>query len=304
MVVIGINSTDKLRDFTPSHDPRPSESSLYPINQDSSNTSGGASKYALFIKNELIPFIDSSFHTSPNRILIGHSIAGLMTVNTLLNYTDLFKGYIAIDPSIWWNHQEIIKQAVILQGTKKFENIAFFYANSNISKLIADTLKNPLVRNPYLYELEFGGSFIKNLPDFYWIHYERESHESIPLIATFDGLQMMVNFFNKNIYHKHLLKSYIHKNNERNSAAISKLFNKLDFISINSKKYSKDHNLYMLYRDGDHTSVNLYYIMGKMFDLNGDTVRAKKNLEKSVSLKPENIVFRFIRKMKKVFKTL
>ena len=205
MAVIGITNTNRERDFTPSNDTNASVSSAIPLNNAEFKTSGGAEKFTLFIKNELIPFVDSTYHTLGSRILIGHSLGGLMVVNTLLNYTELFDGYIAIDPSIWWNNQQMTKQAKNIIRTNKFENISFFYANSNFTKELAKELAKtgeiPIAKNPYLRQLEFGKVFTKNtqtLSNFEWIHYERESHTSVPLIAIYDGLQIMTNSFKTN----------------------------------------------------------------------------------------------------------
>jgi len=59
---------------------------------------GGASKFREFLKDELIPYIDANYRTHPFRILNGHSLAGLFTVDTMIEDQNLFKGYIAVSP--------------------------------------------------------------------------------------------------------------------------------------------------------------------------------------------------------------
>ena len=54
------------------------------------NESGGAETFTKFIEEELIPYIDSKYPTMPYRTLIGHSYAGLFTINMLLNHKHLF----------------------------------------------------------------------------------------------------------------------------------------------------------------------------------------------------------------------
>jgi hypothetical protein len=36
----------------------------------------------------------------PYRVLVGHSLGGPMAINTLINHTDLFSAYLAIDPGM------------------------------------------------------------------------------------------------------------------------------------------------------------------------------------------------------------
>jgi len=80
------------RDFTPTLDRQ------QPVG-------GGAEKFLSFIKNELIPFIDSKFRTkSGDRTLMGCSLGGLFTLYTLFNDTGLFNRYILTSPAIGWNN--------------------------------------------------------------------------------------------------------------------------------------------------------------------------------------------------------
>lgn len=60
--------------------------------------SGGGENYLSFLKNELIPIVDSYYRTSKKRILNGYSLGGLFTLNTLLNKPELFTDYIAGSP--------------------------------------------------------------------------------------------------------------------------------------------------------------------------------------------------------------
>jgi predicted alpha/beta superfamily hydrolase len=74
------------------------------------NTSGEAADFLNFIRNEVIPFIDSTYRTDPNtRIGHGHSFGGLFMLYTLFNKPDTFHRYIAASPSIWWDDRIILK---------------------------------------------------------------------------------------------------------------------------------------------------------------------------------------------------
>ena len=76
MIVVGIPNTDRVRDFTPTH-----------IKPDTpANTSGGAEKFIRFIETELMPHIDSRYPTLSYKMMIGHSLGGLLAMQTLICY--------------------------------------------------------------------------------------------------------------------------------------------------------------------------------------------------------------------------
>jgi predicted alpha/beta superfamily hydrolase len=88
--LLGLKDTPtRYRDFTPT---------------EASPGSGGADLYLQFLKKELVPLIDNKFHTESNRsALVGGSLGGLFVIHALLNEPNLFKSYVAIDPSLWWD---------------------------------------------------------------------------------------------------------------------------------------------------------------------------------------------------------
>jgi uncharacterized protein len=51
-----------------------------------------------FLKEDLIPFVESRYRTNPFRILYGHSVGGLFTIYTMFNFPELFSGYISGSP--------------------------------------------------------------------------------------------------------------------------------------------------------------------------------------------------------------
>jgi hypothetical protein len=79
--------------------------------------SGGADKFLSFIKNELVPFIDTEFRTKTNdRTLMGSSLGGLFTLYAMLNETSLFNKYVLTSPAISWD------SGVIYSNEEKYFN--------------------------------------------------------------------------------------------------------------------------------------------------------------------------------------
>ena len=106
MIVVGIPNTNRTRDLTPTH----STIELPFVNKDLSDNSGGGENFALFLEKELLPYIESKYPAAPYKTLIGHSFGGLTVMNILTSHTQLFNAYIAIDPSMWWDHQQFLKE--------------------------------------------------------------------------------------------------------------------------------------------------------------------------------------------------
>ncbi len=85
-------------------------------------TGGGAKKFLEFIKNELIPFIESKYKTSPNdRTLIGCSLGGLFTLYAMLNEPNLFSKYVLTSPALQWDKNIIY--SYLNQYSEKNKNL-------------------------------------------------------------------------------------------------------------------------------------------------------------------------------------
>lgn len=70
---------------------------------------GQASKFYLFVKTELMPFIDKKVTQQKTKVFIGHSFGGLLALYFSLKENRLFDQYYAISPSVWANYNELLK---------------------------------------------------------------------------------------------------------------------------------------------------------------------------------------------------
>lgn len=190
MIVVGIPNTDRFRDLTPSCD------------SSRSKTSGGSDNFISFMNKELIPYIDATYPTKPYKMLIGHSIGGLTVINTLIKYPDMFNSYLAIDPSMWWDNQISLKEAKIALSNNQFENKRLFLAIAKVKNKDLDTssVRNDNTRNTIhirsILELsDILNSNTGNKLNYQTKYYKNESHGSIPLIATYDALHSIFDFY-------------------------------------------------------------------------------------------------------------
>lgn len=80
--------------------------------------SGGGPKFRAFLEKELIPLIDATYATIPgDRCLVGHSYGGLFASWTLLSSPMLFRRFIIVSPSLWYDERLILRQERALKPT-------------------------------------------------------------------------------------------------------------------------------------------------------------------------------------------
>jgi predicted alpha/beta superfamily hydrolase len=66
--------------------------------------SGGAANFLRFFREELMPFVNTTFRVMPeNNAFMGFSLGGLFALYSLFSQPDTFARYIVGDPSLWWN---------------------------------------------------------------------------------------------------------------------------------------------------------------------------------------------------------
>ena len=103
MVLVGIENTQRRRDLT--------GPTRVADDRKIAPRVGGSAEFREFIRNELIPEVDRRYRTTPERAIIGESLAGLFIVETFFVEPALFDTYVAFDPSLWWNGEELVKRA-------------------------------------------------------------------------------------------------------------------------------------------------------------------------------------------------
>ena len=100
--------------FTPSRDTlweRDAEK-RYPISK-GSLTTGGAPEFLESIKTEIVPFIDKNYKTNNDRGITGWAFGGLFTAYCFINSDGYFTRFGINTPTLWWNNNEILNQAVL-----------------------------------------------------------------------------------------------------------------------------------------------------------------------------------------------
>lgn len=103
VIVVGIPNTERRRDLTgPTR--VASDSTIAP-------RVGGSAAFRRFIRDELIPTVQTRYRTTEERGIVGESLAGLFVMETFLAEPALFQHYVALDPSVWWNNGALVDSA-------------------------------------------------------------------------------------------------------------------------------------------------------------------------------------------------
>lgn len=118
-LLVGIENTQRRRDMT-----GPTE------NEEDKKIAprvGGSEAFRRFIREELMPRVKERYRTTAETAIVGESLAGLFAVETFLLEPDLFDTYIALDPSLWWNDERLVKEAgERLKARPKSEKTLYF----------------------------------------------------------------------------------------------------------------------------------------------------------------------------------
>ncbi len=124
MIVVGIGYTIKgivdwaawrCRDFRPTSNAEKDKAWQDRLSKASGRedivvTSGDADKFMAFIREELIPFIESNYRvSSSDRAIAGVSASGLFTLYALFQRPETFQRYFAASPSISWDEPYMYK---------------------------------------------------------------------------------------------------------------------------------------------------------------------------------------------------
>lgn len=102
-ILVGIENTQRRRDTT-GPTVNPEDRKIAPV-------VGGSAAFREFIRDELIPAVNARYRTTGERAIVGESLAGLFVVETFFLEPSLFDTYVAFDPSLWWNNEELVVNA-------------------------------------------------------------------------------------------------------------------------------------------------------------------------------------------------
>lgn len=288
MIVVGIGNSNRTRDLTPSHsllgfDGKEDTS----VNAFGKN-SGGGEKFLQFIQQEVMPYIEESYHPAPYKIFSGHSLGGLLMFYSLLAHPDMFNAYISISPSLFWDKQWTLQQAAVKwKSGGSLNKILFFSDGSEGGQFHKDAVSmDSLLKKNKLQSLKYK-----------YVYYPDESHISEPVKAFYDGIRFVYpdwyppqtnnttpltyNYFEK--YYDSLSKQYGYTIKVPEEAINSYGYNLMQMNKIDEALLFFKNNV-----ENYPQSYNTYDSYGEALMVKGDKANSIINFKKSLNLNPKN----------------
>lgn len=192
-IIVGITNTDRTRDFTPTN--------VSFQRGRKSETSGGAGNFIKFLDQELKPYINNKYPTENLNTIFGHSTGGLFVLYTFLNYENVFDNYLAIDPSLWWDKENLVKSAEEKISSKDLKTKPLYVAVANSIGAAMDTIKvrkdKSVPTQQIRANLNFHDILVKHKSklDFKWDYFKDEDHGGVVIPAQYNGLRALFSWF-------------------------------------------------------------------------------------------------------------
>jgi uncharacterized protein len=144
---------------------------------------GGADNFLRFVKDELFPAINNNYRTNQDsNAIMGLSFGGLLSSYVLFTQPDMFKNYIIVSPSLFWNGNSILKtEADYFSKHKELNKMVYMaYGSLDDNDWVIDPT-NELIRIMKLHKYDS----LKFIPQIF----EGETHVSVFPIALTHGLK-------------------------------------------------------------------------------------------------------------------
>lgn len=87
---------------------------------------GNSEKFLAYVKNEVVPYVESNYRTLHHRTAVGHSLGASFLISTLLKEPNLFDNYIAVSPNMAYDNQRLV-QGLRAFDTKKLTSRKYLY---------------------------------------------------------------------------------------------------------------------------------------------------------------------------------
>ncbi|MFT6807310.1 MAG: putative alpha/beta superfamily hydrolase [Saprospiraceae bacterium] len=280
MIVVAIMNVDRERDFTPDK-----------VITRRENNSGGGDDFLNFLENELIPKLDKEYRTMPYRILVGHSLGGLLTTHAYMKDNTVFNSFISIDPSFGTWDDKVMDDKIQNINESIFER-SIYLATANWGK------RNLRNRDRHIRFFEAINDKCKGTFNGEIEYFENKNHSSVPLPAFYNGLSYIFRGYNysyQDTTNRHNLVQYYEDLSNRLSFDFlppEELVNRIGYRflrSSNNENKLKAIELFLLNSVNYPTSYNAFDSLGEAQLELGNEEDAIVSFKKSLVLNPENI---------------
>ena len=172
-ILIGIETENRRSELTP-----PSDDVRY---DESFEERGGSEKFRQYIREDIMPWVEERYRNSPERVVMGESLAGLFITETMLRDPSLFTSYVAVSPSLWWDDLRLVRDAPALLANFTDLPLRAYFTMGNEGWAMQDGLDHLI-----------AALQTAQLPQLEWSYVDRrnsEEHGSIYHLAALDALR-------------------------------------------------------------------------------------------------------------------
>jgi hypothetical protein len=288
MIVVAIPNTDRTRDLTPTRVEKDYEGNPSP----ELKTTGGMPNFFTFLKSELIPAIEAKYRTAPYRVFVGHSLGGIAAINALYTIPETFNAYVAIDPSLWYDNQLLLRKAKGYFSAAALGGRTLFVAQANTinpDDTTANVHYDSIVQFNSILE-----SYNQSGLRYGFRYYADDSHGSVPLIAEYDALRFIFGSYQPSLWKSLDSPAYLREH----FAAVSRdlgyrvlppesavdLLGQIQLMRDTAKALE----LFQMNAELYPASPHAYESLGAAWAAMRDTTRAIASYEKALALNPRD----------------
>lgn len=270
-IVVAVYNIDRTRDFSPVH-------------VDEQPTTGGADKFLGFLSEELVPYMESNYHSAGFNILLGHSFGGTFAVHALVAKPELFDAYLAVSPYLMYADNYVVKQAT--EKLKPATGFGFFFMTVGDEPGYLETLD------------EFSSLMKEKAGDkmeFKYVKMEEENHGTTPYLTLFNGMRFIFSEWNlsQEIFQAGLkaIDDHYKKLTEKFGFEVTTpelVINALGYYYLQGRNYDKAIATFKKNVKRYPESANVYDSLGEGYENNGESELAETNYEMAVKLGEKN----------------
>ena len=129
-IVVGIASPayEKLNYYRNSDFlPKPITVSLEKYQTDRPNSEN----FWLYVKDEIIPFVQKNYRTTQTNYLIGHSLGASFVLDKAIYFPEMFKGFLCISPNLGYDNHRLANDFTAIDFNRPTENKFLFISQNN-----------------------------------------------------------------------------------------------------------------------------------------------------------------------------
>ncbi len=287
MIIVAIPNTNRIRDLHPTNSTKGIDGKDY----DFFKASGGTDNFLKFITDELAPKIEADYRTFPFRILTGQSFGGLTVLHALCTIPTAFNAYVAIEPSLWWDDQLLLRERREFFKTANLNGRSLYLAQANSLTSWSTSNSHPQGIKDLATILES-----RNTSGLRWAYkyYPNDDHSSVALIGAYDALRFIFGKYRPNYMEvscaEQLTSQYQELSRDLGVAMLppERITQTFGSIYLYLAKYDSAEAFFQMNIRNYPNSSSAYANMGQYWKTRGNKKKALEYYEKSVNIFPEN----------------